>query len=408
MPRPFEKSREIGGPDPIDVGVSDRRLPLRALVPRLLRRRAALGLAPAIAPAVIFVPLGVLMGPAFLGLLSPDVLVHLDAVVSVGLAALGVFVGMALKLQSARDRALLGAGCVESSLTIAFVTGAVWYLLTKWGMPLTLPVPLVALTLGICAAASSAGLVEASSDVRHRTATRIADLDDALPILVGGAVVALVASTDAPRVSDALVWTGRTCLVGLTIAVAGWLLFERAHSDAERGVFIIGTLVLLGGSAAYLSASPLLSGMTAGLFWTWTPGRAEQMVRESLRKFQHPLIVLLLLVAGASCRPTVAAVWLFAPLVLFRLAGKLAGGWVAARLLEEVTPGDLGTYLVAPGLLGIAFALNVDQWAGARGGTDILTATVAATLAGEALAMLLVPTKGDAPTEATRTEATPA
>jgi hypothetical protein len=406
MRRPFEESREIGGADPIDVGVAERKRPVRVLFSRLLRRRAALGLAPVIAPAVVFVPLGVLMGPAFLNLLSRNVLVHLDVVVSVGLAVLGVFVGMALKLPSARDRALLVAGCIESFITIAFVTAALWYLLVQWGMPLLLPAPLAALTLGICAAASSAESVEISSDEKHRTATRIADLDDALPILVGGVVVALIASTDRTHINDALMSAGRTCLAGLAIAVAGWLLFERAHSAVERGVFIIGTLVLLGGSAAYLSGSPLLAGMIAGLFWTWTPGRAEQMVRESLAKFQHPLIVLMLLVAGANCRLTVAAIWLLAPLVLFRLAGKLAGGWVAARLREEVTPGDLGTYLIAPGLLGIAFALNVHQMGGALGGTDIITATSAAVLASEALAIVLVPTKSDAPDAPLRTEKT--
>ncbi|MPZ16697.1 MAG: hypothetical protein GEV06_02100 [Luteitalea sp.] len=408
MRRPFEESREIGGADPIDVGIVARRQPLRALLSGLLRRRGALGLAPAIAPAVVFVPLGVVLGPAFLGLLSRNVLVHLDVVVSVGLAALGVFVGTALKLPSARDRALLVAGCIESFITIGFVAAALWFLLVQWGMPLLLPPALVALTLGICAAASSAGSVESSSDEKHRTATRIADLDDALPILIGGVAIALVASTGAAPVKDALMSAGRTALAGLAIAVAGWLLFERAHSNTERGVFIVGTLVLLGGSAASLSGSPLLAGMAAGLFWTWMPGRAEQMVRESLRKFQHPLIVLMLLVAGASCRLTMAAIWLFAPLVLFRLAGKLAGGWVAARLREEVTPGDLGTYLIAPGLLGIAFALNVHQMGGAVGGTDIITATSAAALASEALAIVLVPTKSERPDAPIRTETTPA
>jgi hypothetical protein len=313
---------------------------------------------------------------------------------------------MALKLPSARDRALFAAGCIESCITMGFVTLALWYLLVQWGMPLLLPAPLVALSLGIAAAASSAGSVETSSDETHRTATRIADLDDALPILVGGVVIALIAAGDATRINEALMLAGRTCLAGLAIAVAGWLLFERAHSPAERGLFIVGTLVLLGGSTAYLSGSPLLAGMVAGLFWTWTPGRAEEMVRESLAKFQHPVIVLMLLVAGASCSPTVAAIWLFAPLVLFRLAGKLAGGWVAARLREEVTPGDLGTYLVAPGLLGIAFALNVHQMGGAVGGTDIITATSAAALASEALAIVLVPTSGEGPDARAGAEAT--
>jgi hypothetical protein len=184
-----------------------------------------------------------------------------------------------------------------------------------------------------------------------------------------------------------------TVALGGCVGIAGWLLFERAHSRAERNVFIAGTLALLGGTAAYLGLSPLLAGLSAGLMWTRLPGAADRVVRDDLQNIQHPLIVLLLLVAGASCAYSLAAIWLCAPLVLFRLAGKLAGGWVAARLQQNVTPGDLGAYLISPGLLGIAYALNVSQGLNAAGATVLLTAVVVATLVGEVLAFVLTPSE---------------
>ncbi len=384
--------REAGGADPIDEALGRRERP-RSLDRwlRPLRTRAALGLAPVAAPALFFVPLGALLGPHALNVLSPGVLLSLDTVVSIALAALGVFVGLALDLRGSRDRRLLGAASLEGAITVVVVAGAFWYLLSGWTMPLGLSPSLVGLVLGISAAASSAVAYEGVSHEVQRVASRIADLDDLLPIVLGGLVVVRVTAPPFTPWLSSLADVAVTIGLGGGVGIAGWLLFERAHSRAERNVFIAGTLALLGGTAAYLGLSPLLAGLSAGLLWTRLPGAADRVVRDDLQNIQHPLIVLLLLVAGASCAYSLAAVWLCAPLVLFRLAGKLAGGWVASRMQQDVTPSDLGAYLIAPGLLGIAYALNVRQLLEAGGATALLTAVVIATLASEALAFVLTP-----------------
>jgi len=78
------------------------------------------------------------------------------------------------------------------------------------------------------------------------------------------------------------------------------------------------------------------------------------------------------------------------------MAGKLAGGWLATRL----TPGldsaaDLGAHLLTPGLLGIAFALNVHQHVATTDAAAMLTAVVIGTLASEGVAWLVTPAEGD-------------
>lgn len=395
MIRPQADWREAGGSDPIDE-VLGRRTPPHALQRwlRPLRNRAALGLAPTAAPAVVFVPLGMLLGPHALNILSPVALAYLDTVVSVALAVLGVFVGLAVDLQGDRQRRLLGAASVEALITVGMVAAAFWYLLSDWQMPLGLPTVLVGLALGVSASASAAVWYDDAPDDAHLAASRIADFDDLVPILLGGLVIVRAA---APMESwvDCLIDVGATIVLGLAIGFAGWLLFERAHSRAERNVFIAGILALIGGMAAYLALSPLLAGLAAGMLWTFLPGGADAVIREDLRKIQHPLIVLLLLVAGALCTYSLAAVWLCAALVLFRLAGKLAGGWVASRLERELTPGDLGAHLVAPGLFGIAFMLNVRQVLEQTGAVALLTAVVACTLVSEVLAVVLAPAHED-------------
>ena len=50
------------------------------------------------------------------------------------------------------------------------------------------------------------------------------------------------------------------------------------------------------------------------------------------------MVVLLLVTAGALWTPSEAALWLLAPYLLFRLAGKVAGAWASASLAEVGPP----------------------------------------------------------------------
>ena len=83
------------------------------------------------------------------------------------------------------------------------------------------------------------------------------------------------------------------------IAVAAWLLVAQTSSDSEQRVFAIGALLLLGGTAAHLSLSALFVGFLAGVFWKATGRPALETLARDMRYLQHPLTVLLLIVAGS-------------------------------------------------------------------------------------------------------------
>lgn len=387
-----EDWREIGGPDALDAIIPPASNSGGPSWLQPLRTRAVLGLTPVVAPAVVFVPIGAVLGPSFTNVLNPTALGYLDAVVAVALAVLGVFAGLALDLRGERNRRILAAASVEATVTLLAVGGALLVLLVSWKLPLLLPPVLVALTLGLCASVSSAG-GEHDASPTHAIAAGIADVDDVLPIVVSGVLVVMLGSVAPVPIWSAVAWLFRTIVLGIAVGTAGWLLFERAHSRAERNVFIAGIVALIGGTSSFLGLSPLLAGLMAGLLWVWLPGHADRVVRSDLQRVQHPLIVVLLLVAGASCEFSREAVWLTGPLVLFRLTGKLMGGWLAMRVQGLVTASELGLHLIAPGLLGIAVALYLLQAVRTPGMTAVLTAVVAATLASEALALLLRPTQ---------------
>ncbi len=398
----FEDSHELGGRDLLDTRVGRPPAPVRDTwlrrVARRLRTRAAFGLAPVLAPAMVFVPIGYLLGPSGLNVLPARALDHLDPVISIGLATLGVFVGLALGRRPQWDPRLFLAASFEALVTVVIVCGAILYLLYTWHLPLRTSTVAIALVLAVSASASSASGAATgghgdTTDTTHAIASRVADLDDVLPIAVGALAIALLGERNW-WMALALVFV--TMMVGLAVGVIGWLLIERAHGVAERGLFVIGLLALVGGASAYLSLSPLLAGLTAGMFWNWSPGHTDAIIREDLHKFQHPLVVLMLLAAGASLNLSTAAVWLFAPFVVFRMAGKLVGGWLASQLTPGLASADLGAHLLAPGLLGIAFALNVHQHLATPDAAAVLTAIVIGTLASEGVAWLVAPAEGDA------------
>ncbi len=352
----------------------------------ILRTRAALGLRPVTAPVMVFVPIGVAIGPRGLGLLPAEALPHLDVVIALALATLGGFIGIAAGREGRAARRLFAASTLEASVTIAIVTLAVTLLSAIWRVPLPLPPWLVALALGISASASAAPHVTAGENGARRTAARVADLDDVLPILLGGAVVVLASGSAEPLGRQVAITIG----LGLGIGATGLLLLERSEGRAERGVFVLGMIALLGGSASYLGLSPLVTGLAAGWLWAVAPGGADRVVADELLKVQHPLVVLLLVAAGAHLQPTLVGVWLFAPYVIFRVAGKLVGGWAASRLAPAIAPSALGAYLITPGVIGIAFALNIEQVSPAV--ADAIVFSVAAgAIACELIALAVTP-----------------
>jgi hypothetical protein len=348
--------RAIDDGDPLDVRVSPASAPHIRLQPRrFARTRLALGLSPTPRPGLVLLLVGMALGPGGLGILSTPVLTALDPAVSVALAVLGVFIGLDLRFGTRREKRLLGAAILEGAITILLVSGAA---LTSISSQAAIEMPwLLALMLGVCAA-TSATTADGSSERRNSIVGRLGDLDDLLPIAIGGIVLVTLREPSAA----AAVWLiAQTTCIALVIAWAGSLLVAQTSSDVEQRTFAVGTLLLLGGTAAYLSLSAICFGLLAGAFWSLTRSTARDRIVRDVRYLQHPLVVLLLLVAGARWAFSTEAFGLVGLYLMCRVAGKLMGGWLASRIAGPELPSDLGLYLMSPGVVGVAFALNTIQ-----------------------------------------------
>jgi hypothetical protein len=329
----------------------------------------------------------VLLGPLARGWITPRLLDRLSLAVTIALAVLGVLVGVALGRELRSAARLFFAASMESAVTTAVVSAATAYFIDVTGVPLDASLFGFALAVGLCASASSATSAHPDSEPAAAVATRVADLDDVLPITLAIVAFALLAM---PTGSTLAVMTLAPPLIGLAVGAIGWLLFERAESGPERVLFVLSTLALAGGAAAYLHVSPLVVGLVAGMTWTLVPGRADRVVENDLRRVQHPLVVLLLVTAGASATFSVASVWLLPPYLLFRLAGKVMGAWLSAPFID-VRSSDLAAFLMPPGVLAVAFALNFAQMLPAASGQMLLSTVAVGTAAFELFALAVVP-----------------
>jgi hypothetical protein len=363
---------------PADIDPLDLQLDRLGAAPARVRRRdpwqmrLAIGWSTGSFPAVLLILLGAAFGPQGLTLLTPGVLALVDPAVPVALAALGVGVGLGIARRRTGEGRLFAAASLEAVVTGALVAAGLLAIVPSVLDAAAVEVWLVAAVAAVAASTSSA-LPSTDSGPRS-AAVRIKDLDARLPIVAGALLLALV---QAGSVVGGLLLAAQVSFVALTIAAAGWLLLTGTSSDTEQRVFGVAALLLVGGAAEYLGLSALLSGVIAGAFWQLVGGATREAIGRDIGYVQHPLVVILLLVAGAQTTFSPEIVVLAASYVILRTAGKLLGAWFARRVAARALAGDFALHLTSPGIFGVAFAMNAFRGIGPE-----LSALLAAVVIG--------------------------
>ncbi len=338
------------------------------------------------APVALLLTAGIAFGPRGINLLSSALLPLLDPIVPVALAALGVLVGLGVGERRTDDRRVFGAACLVAAVTMLVVSAGFAVVVFAAMSPISRSVWPLIVTSGICAATSLT--LPAGNPMEPRTAaTRVMELGVLLPMVAGGLVLAWLR---ADSFGGGAVLVGHAGGVILAVAAAAWLLLTRTSSETEERVFAVSALLLIGGVAGALSVSALFGGLVAGAFWRFAGRHPRETISRDVLFVQHPLLVLLLLVAGTRADLSPASVALGAGYVVLRVVGQLGGGTVASRIAGGNTPRDLGLHLLRPGVFGVALALNALSIVGADA-SILLAAVVAGTIGSDFIALLVPP-----------------
>jgi hypothetical protein len=340
------------------------------------------------APVALLLVTGIALGPQGINLLSPSVLPLLNPVVPVALAAMGILVGLGSSGRRPGNRRVVGAAMLGAGVTLLIVSLGLGSVAATDLAP---GVPLFWTVAAICGISAATSLTLPPGDplVPASSAARVREAGVLLPIVAGGLLIAWLRAVSP---SAALALLGQASAITLALAAAGWLLLTRTSSVTEERVFTISALLLVGGAADALGQSALLAGLIAGVFWRHVGGVPRDTLRRDVLFIQHPLLVLVLLVAGARAELSLVAITLGLVYAILRVAGTLIAGRLAAHVGRPHLSGDLGRPLLRPGVFGVAFVLNAATVAG--GDASILLATVVAGTIGSEAAALLLPPRG--------------
>ncbi len=267
-------------------------------------------------------------------------------------------------------------------MTVALVAAGLFGAATR-GPALEMAPWLFALLCGICAASSLTLPGRLLSEPRRQTDSLV-EAEVAAAIAAGAALLVYVRH-EAPAPAAWLL--AQNVGIAAVLGLAGWLLARRTTSTTERRVFVMATLLLVGGAADFLSSSPLFAGLCAGLLWQRLGGTSREVLQRETQYVQHPFVVLVLLVAGARTDLTPVTLSLAAAYVSLRTVARFAGGALMHRLAPSMSR-DLRFELVAPGVFGVAFALGVARAMASSGGAEpsVLSVVVAGTAAADVLA----------------------
>jgi hypothetical protein len=312
------------------------------------------------------------------------VLLVIDPVLPVATAALGILAGLEFTRPVAPNRwPLLRKASLESMVTGVLVAVGIWLVMPASPTFETMDVWLVAVLAGVCAS-MSATLPDGDPDRLRPPAIRMRDLDALLPTVVGALVLAFPHSLSP---LESLSLTVQAAILALLISATAWLLLADSSPSTEQRVFSIAALLLVGGIADYLSLSALAGGLLAGLFWGYVGGVARDCIEREVRYLRHPLVVVMLLAAGAQMTISLWILIMSAAYLLLRVAGKLLGGWLTRQVPGVPIPDSVGQVLLPPGVFGIAFALDATSMMGPSANT-ILAATVLGSIGSQVVAAL--------------------
>jgi len=361
-----------------------------------------------------FILIGVALGDELIGLLDEPTIRALTPLFSLGLGAIGLIFGLGLDLRNIRrfPTRYFRLTVIQSVLTMAVVFVPFWFALSRLFDASNSAALLAALVLAAsagCTAQTSLAMIHHEFDLRDARLMGLLRYVSSLDAVVGlfalGLAFCLV--HEAPVLGLAVLPGLQWYLLSLFLGAAmGFLLHGLTRlrcSEDELVVFVIGTVLLSSGIALYFKLSPLFINAIMGMLIANLPGSKDRIFGLSVR-LERPFYIVFLILAGAIWRPGSAwALPLAALYLLLRLAGKLVGGFAAARAsgAGEELPDGLGLGLIAQGGMAVAMVMNYYPL-GSGAMTDVvvtivLVGVILNELVGPSLAMLLLRRAGEIP-----------
>lgn len=336
-----------------------------------VRIRLPLGVRNLFLTGIEYLLVGFLLGGAVLDLLDAATLDGLYPFVGMGLSWIGMLFGVQWEFRrlSHIPGRVFGVAFVQSLITIVVVAVPFLLLFHNLYARETELLAIGAVTLAAAASGTaSSGLALFSRNTPAparplmRLLTNVSNIDDLVGLTAFGLISCLAVLHAG---ASTFVWIGVSVGLGIAVGLLVVALTTYRLKDDEMLLVVMGAITFSGGLALYLSLSPLLVNLIAGIIVAnLARGRARAGIRTVLLRGEHSIYIIFLILVGAGWR--IESVWLLALVpvyVLVRTLGKTLGGFVSVRLF---LPGSralsgLGLGLLSHGGMAVAIVVNLHQ-----------------------------------------------
>jgi len=330
------------------------------------------GMKPIRLPSLIgFMLAGAVLGPSFLGLLTPVVQERLSFLTDVALAFVAVSIGLELKLSTLKR---LGSGVItviftESLLAFTLVFAAVWLL--------TRNVPMALIFGAIAPASAPAGTVAVIKEYKAKgtltqTLYAVVGFDDGLGIIIFGFASAIARHMLAPSgeggvlalVTEPLLEIIMSLGVGLALALLFSLLARKVKSKRDQFLLLFIFVMIGAGLSQVFHLSLILTNMVLGMAVVNTQRSSLiTQLHDAMADIMPLLFLLFFTLAGANLHvselPALGLLGLV--YVLSRSAGLMGGAWMGSAMggLEPKIRNNLGMGILSQAGVAIGLALIV-------------------------------------------------
>jgi hypothetical protein len=346
-------------------------LAIAAAHPRVRRIENRFGLTIAIASGLPFILLGYAFQHPAIGVLDRDLLRALGPFVEFGLGWVGFVLGLEFDVRKLDDLpdGIGSAIAAESLIPFLFAAAMAIGALQLLGPSSGGLVERNALLVGACAALSAAtaplALARGAGRTVARILDRIAQLDDIFALVV----LLFIGAWYRPVTSvgwqlPAIAWLFLTVGLGGVLGMLSYALIRGAKSGAEELALTLGAVAFSAGVTGRLALPPLVVCAVAGALLANLPRkRRGTQLANTLRTVERPVVLLFMLIAGATAPFDQWQGWALMPaFLLARTAGKVLGARAAKKFGPAELRGAPGIELALLPQSPMAIATMLSAW----------------------------------------------
>lgn len=351
-----------------------------------------------ISEVIVFLAIGIIVGPEVTGLVTPDMLEALDPVIALSLGAIIFGMGERLEIPMLRKlrKTLTPMAVLENLATFALSLGGLMLVGIDFG-----PAYLLA-AIAVSTSPTTLVAVISSRNARGRFTDHLLSLtaiNNVVSVaLYGlGLPIILAVGGSSGLGEGAIAFVQLIVLSGVIGGLAGaimrWLM-PTLHKNSERLLFVLVMLIAVVAASRATGAPVVISTLVMGA-WLANDRRDTRPLFGALRTLEAPIFLVFFVVAGAGVHLDELATVGIPGLVyvLARTVGKVAGGWAGAELTRAGRRSGWGPWIGA-GLtpfasmaIGLA-AFTLER--ASESGLDELGSTVSAIVLGSVVVFELI------------------